>query len=396
MPPRSLAIYIPRLEAISHHYLCGVWRYLREHGGWELATQQGMPWLDWDTLQRFRGDGIIAVVYTQAEYHALRRRRRTACVNICARCETPALATVYSDNPAIGRLAAETLWETGVRRFAFVGRPDFVHDRVRGEGFRMELARRGADCETIEVQSLKDHPADSVDMKLIGRSLRELVRPVGIFAAHDQLGCQVLSACRKLAIEVPNEAAVLGVNDFHVLCETAQPPLSSIRQQAARTGYEAARLLTAIVEGRADPKTQILLPPGPVVRRRSTDMLAVGDPDVLEALEFVRQRFEDPITAADVAGHVAVSRRGLDKRFVAAVGQTVAAELLKVRLRHGMELLAQTELSTTAVSLRCGFSSISSFYRAFQNATGMTPSQYRKRSTNSGPHPNVLTSEDTA
>lgn len=378
MSVRRLGICILRADDNSQRLLRGVVRYVREYGQWEVYTREGVPWLNWEQLRYFRGDGIVAMVFEASQYRLL-RRRRVPCVNACARSETPALASVYSDNPQIGRVAAATLWNTGVRHFAFVGRPNFYHDRARGDGFQQALKARGASCEVFEVEPLTDHPRDMVDIRRIVKGLRQLPLPVGIFAAHDHLGCQVLAACGKLGLRVPHEVAVIGVNDFTLLCETAQPPLSSIRQQAERTGYEAARLLTEIVEGRADPTTHILLPPGEVMHRRSTDTVAVHDSEVRQALLFIRREFPNAISMEDVADHVAMSRRGLDKRFVAALGHTPAEELRQVRLRRAEELLSQTNLGISEVGARCGFRSLSSFDRAFQEATGMTPGRYRKK-----------------
>ena len=135
MQRRKLGVYIPRMDDNCQRIMRGVVRYLHEQGGWELITHEAMPWMPWETLRGFRGDGMIAVVFTTEEYRAL-RRRRMPCVNVCARCETPRLASVYSDNPQIGRLASTTLWEQGLRHFAFVGRPVFYHDLARGEGFQ--------------------------------------------------------------------------------------------------------------------------------------------------------------------------------------------------------------------------------------------------------------------
>ncbi len=378
MPDRQLGVFLPRMDDNSQRIMRGVVGYLQEHESWELVTQEAMPWMNWEELRRFRGDGIIAMVFEAHQYRSL-RRRRTPCVNVCARCETPALPSVYSDNPQIGQLAAATLWETGVRQFAFVGRPNFYHDRARGQGFQEALLARGADCRLIEVEPLTDHPQDIGDMKTIIAWLRRLPRPIGIFAAHDHVGCQVLRACRTEGISVPHEAAVLGVNDFALLCETAAPPLSSIRQQAERTGYEAARLLTAIVEGRADRTAQLRLPPGDVVQRRSTDMLALDDLEVAEVLRFIRDHLEESITIDEIAAHLAISRRGLDKRFSAKIGHTPAMELSKARIRRAEELLRQTNLGVSEISLRCGFRTVSSFDRAFRQATGATPRQYRKQ-----------------
>jgi len=378
MPQRQFAMLIPPTNDDSRRIMRGVIHYVHQWGGWEFVTREAMPSIDWADLRHFRGDGIIAMVYNLDQYRRL-RRRGTPCINVCTRCSTPDLPLVCSDNPAIGRLAAATLWEKGLRQFAFVGRPKFDHDYTRGEGFRAELIARGADCRTIELEPLPHQPHDIVDIGKIAQWLRGLPRPVGIFAAHDRLGCQILSACRGERIQVPQEAAVLSVDDFTLLCETARPTLSSIRKQSERIGYEAMRLLAAIIDGTADPLTQVALPPARVVERRSTEMLAVEDLEVSQALVFIRNNLHRSITAKDIADHVALSRRGLDHRFVAMIGHTPMRELRQARLRRAEQLLTQTNLAVTEISLRCGFGSASSFDRAFREATSTTPRQYRNQ-----------------
>jgi LacI family transcriptional regulator len=173
--------------------------------------------------------------------------------------------------------------------------------------------------------------------------------------------------------------AVVGVNNFELLCETIQPPLTSISQQGERTGFEAARLLTRILDGEVDDVEHLRLPPGELIERRSTDFLAVDDPDVAWAMRFIRDNAAEPITVDDVLRHVAVSRRTLDKRFIEAIGHVPAQEIRLTRLRRAQNLLANTRERIVSVAMQSGFRSASGFDRAFREHTGMTPRQYRRR-----------------
>jgi LacI family transcriptional regulator len=334
--------------------------------------------LPWEALRGWKGDGLIAMVYWDTQYRAL-LRKRIPCVNACARLNTRKLHTVFSDNPAIGRVAAEHLLEAGLGRFAFLVRRNLYHDRARCEGFERALRERGLPCQRIELGRKSPGLHDVRDMQYIASRLRDLERPVGIFAAHDNLGCQILEVCRQLGIKVPYEAAVIGVNNYELLCETARPPLSSICQQAERTGYEAARLLDRIVAGDAGDLEHVRLPPGRLVKRRSTDFLAIDDSDVADAIAFIRDNVTESITVDDVLERVAVSRRTLDKRFIAALGHPPAEEIRMTRIRRAQQLLADTSEQILSIAMRCGFRSVSGFNRAFRDTTGLTPRQYRRQ-----------------
>ncbi len=359
----------------------GVIDYVQQHGGWEIATREAVPSLPWDDLESFQGHGLIASVWDPAQYERLLAAGLPA-VNVYARTETPEVTTVYSDNPAIGRRAADHLLGMGLKRFAFVGRSNLLHDRQRGEGFADALADKGYPCAAIHPDDWTVQPRDAQDTQMIAERLADLEFPVGIFAAHDNLGCEVLDACRRCGIRVPYQAAVVAVNNYELLCETAQPPLSSICQQAERIGYEAMRLLDRLVRKRGRRRKSpphIALPPGDLVRRRSTDFLAIDDPDVAAALTAIRANAAQPITIDDVLADVMVSRRTLDKKFIAALGHPAAAELHLTRMKIAQQLLAQTEQQILTVAMCSGFASVSGFGRAFRLHAGMTPRQYRKR-----------------
>ncbi len=375
---RRMGLFIPTLDDNCQGIMRGVIGYVQQHGGWEIDTRQANPSIPWEALSEWRGDGLIAAVYFPWQYRALRRKRIPA-VNVCARLDTSEISTVFSDNQAIGRLAAEHLIGLGLKHFAFVGRRDLLHDAARGQGFVDEVGRRSFPCQRVEVADELTDPDEAREHRAIAAQLQKLQRPVGVFAAHDHLGCEVLAVCRELEIKVPYEVAVVGVNNFQLLCETGQPPLSSICQQAERTGYEAARLLTRIVDGEAEAVEHLHLPPGELVQRRSTDFLAVADGEVALALRFIRENCARPITVDDVLEHTSVSRRTLDKRFIESLGHPPAEEIRLSRIRRAQHLLASSPQTILAIALSSGYRSVSGFERAFQHYTGMAPREYRRR-----------------
>jgi LacI family transcriptional regulator len=388
---KLLGLFVSPTTDNDRYIIRGVVDFVQKYQEWEIDTHYGAPGLPWELLGRWRGnwdlimrrwkgDGIIANVWDQGQYQLL-RRKHLPVVNVIARVETPGMASVYSDDWAIGRQAAEHLTRMGLRQFATIVRPELYHDMRRGQGFTETLKEAGFSCEQIELSGPKVSPVDTAAQRFIVRQLRQLEYPLGIFAAHDNSGCLVLEACRRRHIEVPYQVSVLGVGNFELLCETCRPPMSSIPQRARQIGYEAANLLDQIVKGKAKPDTRILMPPGELVPRRSTDFLAIDDSVVCEALRFIRGNFLYPITVEDVAGKVTVSRRTLDKRFIDSMGHSPAREISLMRIRRAQELLANAKEQIVVVATRSGFASLSSFNSVFREATGLTPSEYRRQYT---------------
>ena len=209
--------------------------------------------------------------------------------------------------------------------------------------------------------------------------LKALTYPAGLFASHDEFAHDVLETLREANLRVPYDAALIGVNNYRLICETSDPPLSSIAQSAHQIGYAAAKLLHEMIEGKKPPKKPVLIPPGGLFARRSSDFSAVDDELVVRAMNFIRDHCGQPITAEDVVEQSDVSRRTLDKRFLAALGHPTAEEIRLARIKKARELLVSTDMQVLMVGLSCGYDSPSGFVRAFREATGVTPQQYRQQ-----------------
>src|SRR3954447_13908646 len=157
----------------------------------------------------------------------------------------------------------------------------------------------------------------------IGQWLLTLPRPVGVMGAYDIRARHVLDACRRVGLPVPDQVAVVGVDNDEFLCSLTDPPLSSVAPDTRRTGYEAAALLDRLMSGRERRRGQaIFVEPLGVVTRRSTDVLAVGDGDISAAVQFIREHACEGIAVKDVLAEVPLSRRVLEDRFRKLLGRT--------------------------------------------------------------------------
>jgi LacI family transcriptional regulator len=207
--------------------------------------------------------------------------------------------------------------------------------------------------------------------------LRGLPKPIGVMTTNDLMGQQLLEACQRLGIHVPEEVAVLGADDDEPICRIAYPPLSSVIINDHQRGYEAAALLDRMMAGQLAPVEPIFIEPTGVVTRASTDIMAIDDAAVVEALRFVRERCCDRITVDDVVREVPMSRSVLERRFRKFVGRSINSEIVRLRIDRAIQLLTETELELKVIAQRAGFGSQSYMNAVFQMKVGKTPGSYR-------------------
>lgn len=287
------------------------------------------------------------------------------------------------DNRPVTKLAFDHLWGCGLRNFAFCGTPrgDNPNQDLRCDLF-VELAERaGCTCATHLGRSRRTRSGDwEQEQQEIARWIRALPKPVGIMTCHDDRGHQVLEACTRAEVSVPDEVAVIGVDNDPFLCNLCSPPLTSIDVNAAMIGYEAAALLASIMKGGKPPREPVFMgPPRGVAPRQSTDMLAIEDEEVASAVRFVRENAVKGITVEEVLKRAVRSPSTLERRIKRLLGRTIKAEITRVKLSRARLLLCETELPVAKIAGRCGFSEPRYFCEVFRNHEGMTATAYRRK-----------------
>jgi LacI family transcriptional regulator len=227
-------------------------------------------------------------------------------------------------------------------------------------------------------------PRDRVwerEQTVLAEWMRVLPTPIGLLACNDDRGRQVLEACRLANLNVPEDVAVLGIDNDEVFCDLSDPPLSSVALNAETAGYRAAELLDAMMTGRVRKRQRILVEAVGVVTRRSTEMVAVSEPDVVAALQYIRREQGRGISVQSVANEVAVSRRSLEKRFRETIGRTILEEIQLVRLERAKRLLLETTYPISRIAEMSGFGSTGYFIQFFQSRVGETPRKFRIKLT---------------
>jgi LacI family transcriptional regulator len=288
------------------------------------------------------------------------------------------LPCVVSDDIAVGRLAAAHLLSLGLPHFGFFGSAAHYFSLLRQQGFAQAISGAGLNCHAFVDGRAKQTSGERANARL-ETWLQQLPKPIGILAADDARALQLLAACRKLAIPVPQSVAVVGVDNDEVFCDLADPPLSSVALATQRIGYEAGRMLDRLMAGATVANDCLLIPPATVVPRRSSDLPAVIDPDVAAAVRYIVLHVRDQLRVADVLREVAISRSTLDRRFRKLLRRTPAAEIRNAQIAEARHLLEDTDESMEKIAIAAGFSNSKQFGNTFRRITGVTPTAYRRR-----------------
>jgi len=325
-------------------------------------------------------DGIIAPLWDDAIIKMIDNLGLPAV--ICG-IEKPSLnaCRVVTDDIAVGRTAAEYFLERGFRRFAYCGFNDAIWSQRRGESFSRSVTEVGFKAYFYQRHRAKRRRSSEGEQTIIAEWLRSLPRPIALMACNDDRGQDVLAACRIAGLEVPREVAILGVDDDELVCDLSYPQLSSIAVNTERAGYEAARVLDKLMSGLQIEETEKVVPIYPlhVVTRQSTDIMAIEDQQVAEAVYFIQKHSKRVIQVSDVAEAVGLSRRALQQLFRKVLTHSVHDEIKYARVNQMASLLTSTNLSMSQIARFLGYPNASNISRYFKQRKGISPMEYRKK-----------------
>lgn len=379
MSRKSVALLIETSNGYCRGLLEGIIAYAKHHANWSIhlsEQERGAAPPIW--LKSWQGDGIIARIETKTIAAEL-KKLAIPKVDLSAARYLKGIPWADTDDAAISRLAIEHFVERGFRNVAYCGDPGFAWSLARCRCFQKLAEKR--DCRFFEyhvTHRYDPHFSWDDEKKRMANWLSQLPTPIAIMGCYDFQAQQVLDICRELGIAVPEQIAVLGVDNDHLICELSEPSLSSIIPDTKRTGYEAAEQLDRMMAGEtlASDLPLITQPLGIQVRQ-STDTLAIEDVQVATALSYIRRNAMSNIRVKDILNQVTLSRRAFEHRFTQIVGHTPHHEINRVRMERVKLLLRETELSIGEIALRTGFEYSEYLAAAFKRETGKTPSEYR-------------------
>ena len=357
---------------------CGVARYCRE-SDWSLDSSMS----HYGVLPRhWAGEGIITLFHARRpELTAFVKAQGVPYVNLSKGTtgKRGKLPPVGLDNAAISELVVRHFLDRGYRNFAFLRLTDNWVEKERREVFEAAVKAAGRRYQCLDGRVVFD-PANVGDLVAwLATVLPDVPLPLAVMAQDDQNAALVLRACELAMLGVPEQIALCGVDNEELICENASVPLSSVDCDLEGLGYEAAKALHRLMQGKPPPKTCLRIAPKGLVIRKSTDMVAIPDVDVATAVSFIRDHFRDPIGVGDVAAQTSLGRRRLHDAFVKHTGHGVSHEITRMRLEHAIELLRTTDHKLAAIADEVGFSSAPYMSAVFQRELSRSPGSFRTK-----------------
>lgn len=375
-----VALLFQRELAYSRGVLAGIEEWLADSGvGWHIRHAPSMPEV-MDSLREWKPDGVVGHVFDPQLAEAL-QQWGGPFVNTTLTLPDISVPTVDADQRAVGEMAADYLIGLGFRQFGFFGNSWALFSKQREQGFREGLKRAGFEPTACYEDYLPMRPASASWVAAeasLADWLRSLPKPAAVFCCHDVPARDVAEACTMLGLKVPEEVAILGVDNDRFECEITRPTLSSIALPMREIGRQAASLLQQGLSTPLRAETVVAIPPVHVVARRSTELRAIRDPSVRRALGFLQDHYTDSIGVEETARAAGLSRRQLERRFREALGRTILSEIHRLRVDAAMRLLAETDLKIEAVATRAGFSSARQMAEVFRRLLGKAPSVCRR------------------
>jgi len=364
----------------------GVADYARSHSPkrWGDLVVIPMEGLGPGALKRYRLAGLIISVPDEKTMRAVKSLGIPA-VNISGMVANPDMPTIVIDNEKVGRTAAAYYLERGYRHFAYVPLAwHQAYSEARGLGFVASVREAGyrAFWHGDWPRNLPDGAMR--DTRELTAWLKALPKPVAIFTPQDAAAIPVYDHALAAGLSVPDQVAILGV-DNEPQAHFFLSGISSIDVPVRQLGYQAAALLDKMLSGKQPERRMTRVPPGEVFTRATTDIRAIDDAEVIEALRYIREHACDGICIEDITGRVSAGLRTLQRRFSSVLGTTMQDEIRRVRVARARKLLVTTKMRIEEVAAACGFTDRNRFFVAFRALTGMSPSRFRATEQETAP-----------
>lgn len=364
----------------------GIWRGISQFAkfkrNWVIHSAFMPPSGTLETLKDWQPHAIISDLRTPRTRQFIQKLK---CPVVQIVQNDPSSRYVIGVNSfAIGQMVGQHFYDRGIRHFAYLGSPGDPYGTQHIAGLNQVAATFNGQCLVLDTAKLpKRGPHTSFEPtdRMVGQWLAALPRPSGVMIPDDGLGPWAMQPRAYADYRVPDDVAIVGVFNNSGVCEITEPPLSSVVLPLEKMGYEAARLVERILDGLTEP-VRMIFDPLKVEIRRSSDVLAIADPDVREAVRFIRAGSHRPMRVNDVVKHVLISRSGLEKKFRGTLGRTPLEEIQRVHLERARELLTETDLSLPEVAERSGLLNAFHLCRVIKRETGMTPAKFRKNMRN--------------
>lgn len=376
--PQRIALLIDTSVTFSSHVIRGVAQYAHEQPAWQILLQPGGVRDHASVPSHWEVDGVITRVTHRSQAAAL-QKLGIPVINVSRSVvQDYFFPQVLIDDCKTATLAATHLLERGFRSLAYYSVPDQPnYDDRMGPRFEAIAFEHGGTCSRFK-QWRRKQSSLKVTLAELEVWLKTLPKPVGILAWDAEHGHYLCEACASAGFRIPEEVAIVCGEDDELFCQISYPPLSAVDCGPERVGYESAAMLARFLAGKKEERTPLHISPVGVLSRHSTDVLAMDDRELAQALEYLRKNAFGTLQISDVLKQVPLSRRALELRFRQTLGRSPAAELRRLRVNKAKQLLTNTNWSMPKIAAASGFSQAEIMNRIFRRELQQTPTQYRR------------------
>lgn len=374
-------------EAYARNLLLGIARYAHAVGqAWSLCRlplsirdKFGIEAVI-DLAKKMRADAVIGQFYNTDNVELFARNGIiTIAQDFKARFTT--IPNITGPHFLAGKMGAEYFAKKGFRHFAFYGTRDVVWSDERMQGFRETVRAANPSFTFSALCKNTQNALWDYDTNQLVTWLQSLSKPVAIMACDDNHAYHITEACQQGEgggrLRIPDDIAVLGVDNDETICRLSSPNLSSLNQNIEQGGYDVAQLIDRILRDPATPREDVMVQPTHIVTRQSTDIYANNDQHIAEVLKYIHENISQKITVDELVELVPLSRRLLETRFKRSMGTSIYDYILQTRIEKVAQLLCEG-MSVSEAAIELGFSDIKNLSRMFRQQRGMTPSEYRR------------------
>ncbi len=376
--PYHILLRVETSRASGRNFLKGVANYARFKDDWALECEPIGIEKSFIKFNYSNFDGIITRVWDRKTAQDIIK----CCKNTIffyANEYFPEYTCIYTDHGHIGRIAADHLLERGIKKFAFLGYKNMVWSGERGGAFMKTVSDAGFEASKFEIEfnyRKFDYWSKTKNSSLV-KWLEKLPKPVGIFASNDELGRHIIESCKAYGMQIPDQVAVIGVDNDECICDLTYPPLSSIRLNTEQSGFDAAKALDKMFHGEELENKTILTPIMDVIERQSSNILCHDDKTITAAIKYIKVNVKNLIQVTDVANEVCLSRRELLRRFKSTTGLTVYDVIRNEKIKAIEKYLTASNLSISEVAYEFKFSGPEKLSRFFTQNKGVSPKKFR-------------------
>ncbi len=363
-------------RAFGRGLLYGIARYSKLNGPWSFYREPRSLKTAIPHLANWNANGII-----MRNSMISRQLMGLALPTIMVLHETSRSGdspVVVTDCESIVQLAAEHLLSRGLRHFAYCGVDEFYWSENRKQFFRRIMDAAGFRMHVYERPRGKKIGSWEDEQSSIGAWILTLPKPIGIMTCNDDRGQHVLEACKVSGFRVPEDVAVIGVDNDALLCDLSDPPLTSVALNTESAGYYTAELLDRLMKGEPMNGQEIVVKATHVVVRQSTDVLAIDDANVAAAIRYIRQNAKKKILVDDVVFQTSLGRRSLEGHFRDAIHRSIQEEIRRVRTEQISKMLIETTMPISEITSVFNFTDVEHISRYFRREKGIGPREYRK------------------